>query len=112
MGTWWLGTSLVAERGLVESLRSRSFKVVTGVLLLLSIAAVTVPQILGAQATTYTIATAGKAPADVAAGLNAAGRSADFTVRYISRSSPRPGQTAPSRSWSPRPSSRWRPPGT
>jgi len=85
MGTWWRGTALVAERGLVENLRSRSFKVVTGLILLLSIAAVTVPQILGGASTTYTMATTGKAPAAVVAALNAAGKSADFTVKYISR---------------------------
>ena len=32
MGTWWQGTALVAERGLVETVRSRSFKIVTGLL--------------------------------------------------------------------------------
>ena len=85
MGPWWRGTSLVAERGLVESMRSRSFKIVTGLLLLLSIAAVTLPQILGGQATTYTIATIGQAPAAVVSGLNTAGHSADFTVKYLSR---------------------------
>jgi ABC-2 type transport system permease protein len=85
MRTWWRGTSLVAERGLVENLRSRSFKVITGLLLLLSIAAVTIPQILSGGGTTYTIATTGKADAALVASLNAAGRSADFTVRYVSR---------------------------
>lgn len=85
MGTWWRGTVLVAERGLLENVRSRSFKVVTGLMLLLSIAAVTVPQIVGGDETTYTIATTGKAPAGIVAALNAAGKSADFTVKYISR---------------------------
>jgi hypothetical protein len=47
MGLWLKGTRLVFERGLVENLRSKSFKVVTGLLLLLSIAAVTLPQLLG-----------------------------------------------------------------
>ena len=32
MRTWWRGTTLVAERGLVENIRSRSFKVLTGLL--------------------------------------------------------------------------------
>jgi ABC-2 type transport system permease protein len=85
MGTWWRGTALVAARGLVENVRSRSFKVVTGLLLLLSIAAVTIPQIIGGGSTTYTIATIGKAPAEVVAALDAAGKSAGFTVRYVSR---------------------------
>ncbi len=85
MGTWWRGTSLVAERAFVENVRSRSFKVVTGLMLLLSIAAVTVPQLIGDDGTAYTIATRGTAPAGVVAGLNAAGRSADFTVKYVTR---------------------------
>ncbi len=85
MRTWWQGTALVAERGVLENIRSRTFKIVTGLLLLMSIAAVVVPQIIGEQSTTYTLATTGKAPADVVAALNAAGKTADFTVKYISR---------------------------
>ena len=85
MGLWWRGASLVAERGLVENLRSRSFKVVTGLLLLLSVAAVTIPQVLNAQDTTYTIATTGRAPADLVVALYRAGQSSDLTVRYVSR---------------------------
>jgi len=85
MRAWWRGTSLVAERGLVENLKSRSFKVLTGLLLLLSIAAVTIPQILSAGGTRYTIATTGKAPGALVSALDAAGRSADFSVKYISR---------------------------
>lgn len=84
MGTWWAGTRMVAERGLVESVRSRTFKVVTGLLLLLSVAAVTLPQIIGGDGTTYTLATAGKAPADLASALDAAGKSASFDVKYMS----------------------------
>ena len=80
------GTALVAERGITENLRSRTFKVITALLLLSSIAAVTIPQVLSGAGTTYTIATIGKAPAQVAAALDAAGKSADFTVRYVSRS--------------------------
>lgn len=85
MRSWWQGTRLVAERGLVENVRSRAFKVVTGLLLLLSIAAVVLPQILGDEATTYTLATAGKAPTELVSVLNAAGKSAKFAVKYVSR---------------------------
>jgi ABC-2 type transport system permease protein len=85
MGTWWRGTELVAERGLLENVRSRSFQVVTALMLLLSVAAVTVPQLIGGDKTTYTIATTGKAPAGIVAALDAAGKSGDFTVKYISR---------------------------
>ncbi len=83
MGTWWQGTRLVAERGVVESLRSKSVRIVTGLLLLLSIAAVTLPQILGNGGTKYTLATVGPAPAQVVAALNAAGSGAGFTVDYL-----------------------------
>jgi len=85
MGTWWRGTELVAERGLLENVRSRSFQVVTALMLLLSVAAVTVPQLIGGDKTTYTIATTGKAPAGIVTALDAAGKSGDFTVKYISR---------------------------
>lgn len=85
MGTWWRGTALVAERGIVESIRSRTFKVVTGILLVLSVAAVVVPQMLRSDQTTYTLATAGPAPPALVAALDAAGRAADFTVRYDTR---------------------------
>ena len=85
MGTWWQGTALVAERGLVETVRSRSFKIVTGLLLLLAVAAVVLPQVLGGKRTTYTLATVGTAPAAVVAVLDAAGTSADFRVKYVSR---------------------------
>ncbi|MFZ0159913.1 MAG: ABC transporter permease [Kineosporiaceae bacterium] len=85
MRRWWRGTRLVAVRGLVENLRSRSFKIVTGLLLLLSAAAVVAPQILGGGGTTYTLATVGKASSDVVAALDAAGRAADFRVEYVVR---------------------------
>lgn len=84
MDSWWQGTRLVAERGLVENFRSKAFKVVTGLLLLLSVAAVVVPQIVGSQSTTYTLATSGAVPADLKSALDAAGRSATFTVKYVS----------------------------
>ncbi len=94
MNTWWQGTALVAERGLLEGVRSRSFKVVTGLLLLLSVAAVTIPQIIGKESTTYTLATTGKAPADVVALLDAAGKSAEFTVTYVPRNNEAAVRTA------------------
>ena len=42
MGTWWSGTWLVLERGLLDSVRSKTFKIVTTLLLLGSAAAVAV----------------------------------------------------------------------
>jgi ABC-2 type transport system permease protein len=85
METWWRGTALVAERGIVESIRSRTFKVVTGILLILSVAAVVVPQLLGSTQPTYTLATTAQPPAALATALDAAGRAAGFSVRYETR---------------------------
>ncbi len=87
MRAWLVGTRLVAERGLVENIRSRSFKVVTALLLLLSAAAVTLPQIIGDDGTTYTLVTEGPAPSDVTAALDAAGGAGGFSVAYLSRDS-------------------------
>jgi len=56
-----------------------------GLLLLLSVAAVLVPQILANRGTTYTLATVGPAPAELVAVLHAAGKSADFEVTFVSR---------------------------
>ena len=82
MGAWWRGTALVAERGMVENVRSRTFKVVTAMLLVLSAAAVILPQLLRSDETTHTLATTAQAPADLVAALDAAAATADFTVRY------------------------------
>ncbi len=87
MNTWWRGTGLVFRRALVENLRSRAFKVVTGILLLVSVAAVTLPQLLASDTKTYTLATVGEAPAAVVATLDAAGRAGDFEVDYVTRDS-------------------------
>ncbi len=81
-GSWWQGVRLVAERNVIENLRSRTFKVVTGLLLVLAVAAVTVPHFIDQGTTTYSLATVGKVEPALGAALDAAGRSADFKVRY------------------------------
>ncbi len=88
MRSWWQGTWLVAERSLVEQLRSKTFKVVSGLLLLVSIGAVTVPLLLANGGTTYTLATVGRAPVPLESALTAAGRSGDFSVEFVSRPDP------------------------
>lgn len=85
MNAWWRGTQLVAGRALGQNLRSRSFKVVTALLLLLSIAVIVVPRLLTDQAPTYTLATIGTADPALVAHLDAAARSGQFTVRYTVR---------------------------
>ncbi len=85
MGSWGQGARLVAERGLVENLRSRTLRIVTGLLLLLSVAAVTVPQILAHRVTTYTLATVGPASGSLVSALDSASTSAGFRVRFVER---------------------------
>lgn len=80
--SWAVGTWLVARRHLVENLRSRTFKVVTGVLLLVSIAAVVVPQLLRADDTTYSLATVGPVPTEIRTVLDSAAQAGGFTVEY------------------------------
>src|SRR5690606_337107 len=56
------------------------------ILLLVSAATVTIPQIIDEGETTHTLATVGPAPPDLAAALEAAGEVADFRVRFVVRS--------------------------
>ena len=85
MRDWWQGTWLVAGRSLAEQLRSRSFKVVTGLLLLISAAAITVPQIIADDDKAFTLATVGEVPAGLKLTLERAEASGDFTVDFKSR---------------------------
>jgi ABC-2 type transport system permease protein len=86
MRGWWAGTRLVAGRALAENVRSKTFKVVTALLLALSIAGVAVPQLVGGDETTYTLATVGEPPAELVAALDAAAASGDFAVHTVVRS--------------------------
>ena len=80
--TWWNGTWLVARRILVENLHSRAYRFVTGLMLVISVAAVVVPQLISDEDTTYTLATVDEVPAGVRALLEAAAESGDFTVKF------------------------------
>jgi len=82
MTGWWSGTLLVLRRNLLESLRSKTYKIITGVLVLISIGVVVLPQVFGEEETTYTLATVGAVPDDVKLLLEAAGEGGDFTVEY------------------------------
>lgn len=86
MRTWRKGTGLVFMRAFVETVRSKTFKILTGVLLVVSVAAVVLPQLLVQETTTYTVATVGKAPPQLVAALDAAGRAGEFEVAYVTRS--------------------------
>ena len=80
MRAWVQGARLVCERALLENVRSRTFKLVTGLLLALAIAAVTVPQLLRDDGTTYTLATVGAAPAELVEVLEATAAAAQFEL--------------------------------
>lgn len=94
MTNWWRGTRLVFERGLLEQMRSKTFRIVTALLVLASAASIFVPQMFANRAQTYTVATVGQAPAHLVSALNAAGDSGNFTVRYITRNSQEELRTA------------------
>ena len=83
--SWWRGTGLVAQRSLLETVRSKTFRIVTALLLLASVAAVVVPQLVLDQKTSYTLATVGEAPAELRAALRSAAASGDFTIEYAPR---------------------------
>ncbi len=83
--SWWRGTALVAQRSLLETVRSRTFRIVTALLLVASAAAVIVPQLVLDQPTTYTLATVGEAPPELRAALQSAATRGDFTVEYAPR---------------------------
>ncbi len=87
----WRGAALVAEREIRERLRSKSFAVITGILLLAALAAVIVPTLAGdAGPEKATIAVAG-APAGLGDAITAAGRAQDLeiTVRDVAEAAAR-----------------------
>jgi ABC-2 type transport system permease protein len=80
---WWTGTSRVSGRALREGLSSRTWRVVTGVMLLLGLAVIVVPRLIGQDATTYTLATVGAPSVTLRAQLQAAGEAGDFKVEIL-----------------------------
>ena len=59
---WWGGTWLVARRALAEGFASRSWRIVTALMLAGGLAVVVIPRVLGDQGTRYTLASVGPAP--------------------------------------------------
>jgi ABC-2 type transport system permease protein len=83
MRAWWSGTVLVLERSLREQVHSKTFRIVTALLVLVSIGLVTIPQLTGGGPTTYTLATVGRAPAELTSAVDAAARASDFQAKYV-----------------------------
>ena len=82
-GSWWEGTRLVAGRSLADGARSRTVRISTAVLLLVGLAIVFVPRLLGGDEPTYTLASVGETSASVQAQLDAASDAAGFRVEYL-----------------------------
>lgn len=80
MRTWWAGTRLVAGRAIGEGVQSKSWRVITLVMLLLGAAAVVVPRLLTGGPTQYTLATAPGTPAQIEQSLAAAAQVGGFEV--------------------------------
>jgi ABC-2 type transport system permease protein len=88
MTSWWRGTALVAGRSLLETVRSRAYRLITAVLLIASAAAVIVPHLLLERPTTYTLATVGAAPAPLREVLASSAARQGFSVEYAVRGTP------------------------
>ncbi len=81
---WWEGTRLVAGRSLGEGARSRTVRLTTLILLVVGLAVVFLPRLIGGGEPTYTLATVGPAPVSIRTQLDAAGAAAKFRVEYVS----------------------------
>lgn len=80
MTTWWAGTRLVAGRAIREGWSSKSWRVVTALMLLAGLAIVIVPRLLGGDTPRYTLATVGQSPAVLLGQLQSAAAVGGFEV--------------------------------
>ncbi len=83
LASWWEGTRLVAGRSLADGVRSRTVRISTAVLLLVGLAVVFVPRMLGGDEPSYTLASVGEPSVAVQAQLDAAGEAAGFRMEYL-----------------------------
>lgn len=77
---WWGGTRLVAGRLMVETARSRTWRAVTALMLLVGLSVIVVPRLIGEDDTTYRLATVGSAPPGLVVMLEQAGSAGGFQV--------------------------------
>lgn len=94
MKHWWTGTRLVAGRGLRETLRSTSFRVVTALLLVMAVAAVVVPRLIDTGRPAYTLATVEPAPRALVTVVDAAAQAGDFDVTFTTEPDAEAAQAA------------------
>jgi len=79
-GGFWKGTRLVVGRAMAEAWGSRSWRVVTLIMLAIGLAVVIVPRVIGDRETTYTLALVGQPAPPLMAQLQAAAASGDFRI--------------------------------
>lgn len=79
----WQGTGLVARRAIAEGVGSRSWRVVTMLVLLLGLAVVVVPRMLGDEPTRYTLASVGDAPGALLSQLQATAAAGEFEITVM-----------------------------
>jgi ABC-2 type transport system permease protein len=79
-GSWWPGARLVAGRALAEGGSSKSWRIVTLLMLLAGLAVAIVPRLLGSQTPQYTLGVVGDVPAGLSTQLQGAAALGDFTV--------------------------------
>lgn len=79
----WTGTRLVAGRAIRDGLASRSWRIITAVMLLIGIGAALLPRLLGGGDTVYTLAAAAGTPEAVVAQVQAAGTAGGFDVQIV-----------------------------
>lgn len=78
--SWWAGTRLVAGRAISDAVASRSWRTVTVLMLLLGIALVVVPRLVGGGPPVYILAAVQGTDPQVTQSLQAAGEAAGFGV--------------------------------
>ncbi|MDX6555517.1 MAG: type transport system permease protein [Miltoncostaeaceae bacterium] len=83
--TWWPGARLVAARELLERSRTRSFRIVTALLVLIGIGGVVIPSIVGGSDEPTELAIVGPAPPGLRDALAGAARAVGFELRVERR---------------------------
>lgn len=81
--THWSGVRLVAGRTITEGLASRSWRIMTALMLLAGLAVVVVPRLVGDDATSYTLARVGDAPDALLSQLQATATAGEFELTVV-----------------------------
>src|SRR5690606_11389962 len=78
--THWSGVRLVAGRVITEGLASKSWRIMTALMLLVGLAVVVVPRLVGDEPTRYTLASVGDLPDPLLSQLQATAAAGEFEL--------------------------------